>query len=98
MFNTLKRRLLFLALVTLAAFLWSGMFIFNLFLPKVPWQAQPVSSPVPIKSEQLTINSFKDGALLLSSEPLFSVENYELDRDRRRVIRHYAPPCRGLSR
>lgn len=31
MFSTIKRRLLFLSLTTLAAFLWSSKFVFNLF-------------------------------------------------------------------
>ncbi|HEY4469411.1 MAG TPA: sialidase family protein [Klebsiella sp.] len=96
MFSTIKRRLLFLAIITLAAFLWSATFSFNLFVSALPWRQHPLSGEE-IKVENPALVSFASGALFISQEPLFTVNNYELDREQRRVIHHYDPPLERIT-
>lgn len=96
MFSTLKRRLLFLAIVTLAAFLWSATFSFNLFLPNIPWHQHQMSGEEK-EVEGPIISSFTNGALFISHEELFTVKRYELDKQQQRVIHHYNPPLERIT-
>lgn len=93
MFRTLKRRLLCLALTALIAFLWSATFLFNLFLPDLTWHKLHHSGPE-MEVEQPDISSFRDGAIIISHQPLFTTKGYELDNDR--VIQHFNPPQERL--
>lgn len=95
MFSTIKRRLLFLAIVTLAAFLWSATFSFNLFLPNISWHQHQMSGEEK-EVEDPIISSFTNGALFISHEELFTVKRYELDKQQRRVIHHYNPPLERI--
>ncbi|QGN36251.1 WD40/YVTN/BNR-like repeat-containing protein [Klebsiella oxytoca] len=97
MFSTIRRRLLFLGIVTLAAFLWSATFSFNLFLADLPWRRHQLSGDE-IKVEAPMLVSFTNGALFISHEPLFTVKNYELDKEQQRVIYHYNPPLERITR
>ncbi|HCB1500577.1 hypothetical protein DET57_10931 [Klebsiella oxytoca] len=96
MFSTIKRRLLFLAIVTLAAFLWSATFSFNLFLPNISWRQHQMSGEEK-EVEDPIISSFANGALFISHEQLFTVKRYELDKQQRRVIHHYNPPLERIT-
>lgn len=96
MFSTIKRRLLFLAIVTLAAFLWSATFSFNLFLPNISWQQHQLSGEEK-EVEDPIISSFTNGALFISHEQLFTVKRYELNKQQRRVIHHYNPPLERIT-
>lgn len=96
MFSTIKRRLLFLAIVTLAAFLWSATFSFNLFLPNISWHQHQMSGEEK-EVEDPIISSFTNGALFISHEELFTVKRYELDKQQRRVIHHYNPPLERIT-
>ena len=96
MFSTIRRRLIFLTIVTLAAFLWSATFSFNLFLPDFTWRQHQLSGEEK-KVEDPVINSFANGALFISHEELFTVKRYELDKVQRRVIHHYNPPLEQIT-
>ena len=96
MFSTIKRRLLFLAIVTLAAFLWSATFSFNLFLPNISWHQKQLSGEEK-EVEEPILSSFANGALFISHEQLFTIKSYELDKKQRRVIHHYNPPLERIT-
>lgn len=96
MFSTVKRRLLFLTIVTLAAFLWSATFSFNLFLPDLSWHRHQMGDEEK-EVEGPTIAGYTHGALLISHEPLFTVKSYELDKQQQRVIHHYNPPLERIT-